>query len=93
VAGWAWRRLLEEALEQSTTDAERADLTATLHTQGINLALVDDEMRRPITDRLGNAAASLITRYENSDADADIQFVGALRELAEMLASERGSDN
>lgn len=37
VAGWAWRRLLEEGLAQSKSDDEWSALTSTLYTQGINL--------------------------------------------------------
>jgi hypothetical protein len=88
VAGWAWRRLLEEALAQSKSDDERSALTSTLYTQGINLSLVDEKLRGPITARLVDAAATLIARNATSDNDSDVQFVGALRELAQMLEAE-----
>ena len=93
VAGWAWRMLLNTAMEQAGTDAERSTLEQALYVQGLDLSYVDTDARTTLTETLANAATIVISDHPELASRAENGFLEAFEKLRTMLAIELSSDS
>jgi hypothetical protein len=88
INGWGWGILMGRAIEDSEDEAEVAEFTSGLHSNGLILDQLDTPLRSRIVSTLVRSTGVLIEQYSVSGVGSDRQFAERLRELAEWLAQE-----
>lgn len=89
---WGWRALWSKALEDASSDEERAEWRTSLASHGLSFDLIETKARGRVALALLSSVEELEEHYKDHPDDYERGYAEDLRRLADLLRDEAAID-